>query len=179
MKRRGVAAVVILTIVTFGIYGLVWLVKTKNEMNSLGANIPTAWLLIVPLVNIYWIWKYSEGVEKVTNSKLPTVLGFILLYLLSIVGMAIVQSEFNKVAENPSATGGGSMPTVGVPVNGPAVTPPVASASTPEVVTPTVNPTPQNSFNPTAPQTPATPLSPAPAETNGLFNPTPPTRPVI
>jgi hypothetical protein len=50
MKRRSVAAVLILSIVTFGIYAIVWAVKTKEEMNALGAQIPTAWLLIIPLI---------------------------------------------------------------------------------------------------------------------------------
>ncbi len=53
MKNRSPIAVFLLPMFTFGIYGLVWLVKTKNEMNSLGAKIPTAWLLIIPFVNLY------------------------------------------------------------------------------------------------------------------------------
>jgi len=52
--------------VTLGIYGLVWYVKTKEEMNAKGAEIPSAWLLIVPIANIIWMWKYSVGVEKLT-----------------------------------------------------------------------------------------------------------------
>jgi hypothetical protein len=42
MKQRNVAAVLFLSIITFGIYTIVWFVKTKNEMNKLGAQIPTA-----------------------------------------------------------------------------------------------------------------------------------------
>ncbi len=99
MKHRSVAAVIVLTLVTFGIYGIVWQVKTKNEMNRLGANIPTAWLIIVPIANIYWLWKYCEGVEKVTNQKVSGILAFVLFWLVGIVGMAIVQNEFNQVGE--------------------------------------------------------------------------------
>jgi hypothetical protein len=36
-------------------------------MNARGASIPTAWLWIIPFVNLYWWWRYSEGVEKVTG----------------------------------------------------------------------------------------------------------------
>lgn len=46
-------AVLLLPLITFGIYQIVWYVKTKNEMNQLGATIPTAWLVIVPIVNIW------------------------------------------------------------------------------------------------------------------------------
>jgi hypothetical protein len=67
-------------------------------MNSQGAQIPTAWLLIVPIANLYWLWKYSEGVSQVTNNKLSAPVAFILLWVLSIVGMAVIQSSFNDVA---------------------------------------------------------------------------------
>jgi hypothetical protein len=103
MKNRNPFAVFFLPFVTFGIYSIVWMVKTKDEMNQRGAQIPTAWLIIVPIVNYWWIWKYSEGVELVTNSKLSTPLAFVLQLLLSNIGMAVIQSEFNKVGESASA----------------------------------------------------------------------------
>lgn len=103
MKKRNPLAVVLLTIITFGIYGIVWEVKTKLEMNKLGAEIPTAWLIIIPIVNIWWLWKYSEGVEKVTNGKTSGVLAFVLLFLLGVIGMAIVQYEFNGISETAPA----------------------------------------------------------------------------
>lgn len=96
MKNRSLVAMVLLTIVTLGIYEIYWSVKTKGEMNALGATIPTAWLIIVPLVNIWWLWKYSEGVGKVTGEKLQPVLAFILLFLLDIIGMMVIQHYFNQ-----------------------------------------------------------------------------------
>lgn len=68
-------------------------------MNRQGANIPSAWLIIIPLVNIWWLWKYCEGVEQVTNKKVSGVLSFVLLWLLGLIGMAIIQHEFNQVGE--------------------------------------------------------------------------------
>lgn len=102
MKKRNPLAVFFLPFVTFGIYAVVWQVKTKGEMVTLGADIPTAWLLIVPIVNIWWLWKYCQGVEKVTKGKLSGVLAFILLWLLSTIGAAIVQDSFNNVAAAPA-----------------------------------------------------------------------------
>jgi len=98
MKQRSPIAVFLLPFITFGIYSLVWLVKTKGEMNSKGAEIPTAWLIIVPLVNFWWLWKYSEGVEKVTSSKMSGAIAFILLLFLSMIGQAIIQDSFNKIS---------------------------------------------------------------------------------
>jgi len=98
MKQRSVVAVVLLSFITFGIYSIIWTVKTKGEMNSIGAEIPTAWLIIVPFVSIWWYWKYCEGVEKVTGEKLSTVMAFVVLVLLSFIGQAIIQDSFNKIA---------------------------------------------------------------------------------
>lgn len=99
MTKRSVAMVIVLSIITFGIYAIVWMVKTKNEMNSQGANIPTAWLLIVPFVSIWWTWKYSGGVEHVTRGKTSQVIAFVLMFVLGVIGMAIIQDAFNKVAD--------------------------------------------------------------------------------
>lgn len=102
MTQRNPLAVIGLIIITFGIYGIYWAVKTKGELNERGADIPTAWLIIVPFVNIWWLWKYSEGVEKVTNGKMTGIIAFILLFILDIIGVAIVQNEFNKLGETPA-----------------------------------------------------------------------------
>ncbi len=101
MKQRSVAAVIILTFITFGIYALVWLIRTRDEMVNQGADIPTAWLLIVPIANIYWYWKWCGGVEKVTNGKQTQTIALILMLLLSIIGMAIIQDSFNKAEPQP------------------------------------------------------------------------------
>jgi len=98
MQQRSPFLVFFLPLITFGIYGIVWYVKTKNEMNARGAQIPTAWLLIIPIANIYWIYRYSQGVEAVTSGDMSTGVAFILLFLLGIIGMAIIQSRFNSVS---------------------------------------------------------------------------------
>ncbi len=98
MKRRSPVGLIVLSIVTLGIYALVWYVVTKNEMNAQGASIPTAWLIIIPIANIYWQWKFCVGVEKVTNGGMSAAVAFLLIWLLSVIGMAIIQSSLNKVA---------------------------------------------------------------------------------
>jgi len=98
MQQRSPFLVFFLPLITFGIYGIVWYVKTKNEMNARGAQIPTAWLLIIPFANIYWIYKYSQGVEAATNKDMSTAVAFILLLLLNVIGMAIIQAKFNSVS---------------------------------------------------------------------------------
>jgi hypothetical protein len=103
MTKRSVIAVLILSIITFGIYGLVWFVKTKREMVRAGADIPTSWLIILPFINIYWMWKWAGGVDHMTKGKTSQAVSFILVFVLGIIGMAILQSTFNSLPEDPRA----------------------------------------------------------------------------
>jgi len=109
MNKRSPIAVFFLPLITFGIYGLVWYVKTKGEMNTKGAGIPTAWLLIIPIANIFWMWKWAQGVGKVTNNSMSGPVAFLLILFLGVIGMAIIQSKFNEVADAAPA-GGAQLP---------------------------------------------------------------------
>jgi len=98
MINRSVAAVVLLPFVTFGIYTLYWYVSTKGELNQKGAQIPTAWLLIIPFVNLFWIFKYYEGAEQVTSDKVNGVLMFVLALLVTpIISSAMCQDAYNNL----------------------------------------------------------------------------------
>ena len=98
IKNRNIFLVYIFSIITFGIYAIYWAVSTKNEINSLGAEIPTAWLIIIPIANIYWVYKYCEGFSMKVKKDKNTLLWFIVCILVGIVMPAIIQSELNKIA---------------------------------------------------------------------------------
>ncbi|HET9174424.1 MAG TPA: DUF4234 domain-containing protein [Candidatus Saccharimonadales bacterium] len=126
MKKRNPIVVFLLSFITLFIYSWYWQVKTKGEMNKLGEKIPTAFIWLIPIVgSIWWTWKYSEGVEHVTQGKMSGVLAFVVLWLLGPIGNAIVQDSFNKVdgvvavADTSVAT----QPVANVNAQ-PAVTPP-------------------------------------------------------
>jgi hypothetical protein len=96
MKRVDPILLVFLSIITFGIYALVWYVSTKHQANALGAKIPTCWLIILPIIDFYWMWKFCEGIEYVTNKKVEGVISFLAIMFLSVIGMAIVQNGINN-----------------------------------------------------------------------------------
>ncbi|MEM7159777.1 MAG: DUF4234 domain-containing protein [Myxococcota bacterium] len=98
MTARSPVVVLLLGMFTLGIYPLIWLVSTKTEMNSVGAQIPTAWMLIIPILNLLWLWKWSSGVETATGGETGGALAFILIAFLGPIGMAVVQSGLNKRA---------------------------------------------------------------------------------
>ncbi len=98
-KYRNIVLVYVLTIITLGLYFLYWLVSTKNEINALGADIPTAWLLIIPIANLYWIFRYCEGFSNYVRKDDSPILWFLVFAIAGIVMPAIVQSELNGIAE--------------------------------------------------------------------------------
>jgi hypothetical protein len=110
IKHRSPVAIIIFSIITFGIYALVWTVKTKNEINSLGGKIPTAWLLIIPFANLYFIYKYSEGFSQFVKKDNNAILWFLLYLVISPVFMILVQIDLNKLATSPMSPAAPAMP---------------------------------------------------------------------
>jgi len=104
VKHRSPVAIIILSIFTFGIYAFYWLVKTKAEINGLGAKIPTAWLVIVPIANIYFFYKYAEGFSAYVKKDNTPVLWFLLYIVIAPVAMILMQIELNKIAPGAAVT---------------------------------------------------------------------------
>ena len=67
MKKRSIAGCIILTLVTFGIYGIYWFVKLTNETNRLAPEEATmsgglAFLVTICTLGIYGLyWGYKLG----------------------------------------------------------------------------------------------------------------------
>lgn len=99
ITRRNIFVVYLLMFFTFGIYGIIWNVKTKREINSLGGDIPTSWLIIIPFVNIYWFYKYYDNFGTYVTKQDDGVLWFVLSMIIGIFMPYIVQSKLNRIAE--------------------------------------------------------------------------------
>lgn len=132
MQKVNVVLMVLLTLVTFGIYAIFWHAKRRGEMVRAGADVPTTWLVIIPLVNLYYYYKFSMGSEKVTDGKLNGLLMFVLYLVFSYIAMILIQLEFNKLAESggPAMQGATAGPQPVAPADASGVpAPEVASAS--------------------------------------------------
>jgi len=99
IKRRNPALVIIFSIITFGIYLIYWFVKTKGEIISLGAHIPSAWFIIVPVGNLYLLYKYCEGFSDYVKKDRMGVVWFLVALTIFPVLPVIVQVELNKFAK--------------------------------------------------------------------------------
>ena len=97
IKKRNPALVIIFSILTLGIYLIYWFVQTKEEMKLLGADIPSAWLLIVPIGNVYLLYKYCEGFSDFVKRDKMGVVWFIVAFTFPAVLPVIIQVELNKL----------------------------------------------------------------------------------
>lgn len=104
LQYRNPLAAVFLTIITFGLYKIYWLAVTRGQLKAAGADIPTTWLIIVPLVNIWWLWKFSVGYEKVSKRQLSAPIVFIILWLLDFLSAGILQYELNELNNSHART---------------------------------------------------------------------------
>jgi len=145
IKQRNIVVVYLLSFITFGIYMIYWQVQTKKEINSLGGDIPTAWLLIVPIANIYWMYKYCEAYSQYVKRDDNAILWFVVYFFASIVMPALVQTELNKLATAGAYPQQPVQPAQPAPVNNEYSSNFTAPAQTPPQA-------PQDNQNPNPPQ---------------------------
>lgn len=102
IKYRNPIFVLIMSFLTLGIYYLYWTYQTKEEINSLGGNIPSYILYLIPIVSIYFHYEYAKSfvvnVQKLPENSGNIALYTILLFLFPIISGIIIQSDLNKYA---------------------------------------------------------------------------------
>ena len=106
IEERNIVLVYVLGIITLGIYFLYWYIKTKRAINdNFGAQIPTCWLLIIPIANLYWMYKFAEAYSVYVVKDDNKILWALLFILVGIIAPALVQIELNKYARNEVSIG--------------------------------------------------------------------------
>ena len=114
MQNRNIAVCIILSIITCGIYQIYWFICVADDTNELNqdpdaASGGMAFLFSLITCGIYEIyWSYKNG-ERINEAKwrrgLPGDTGFPIAYLfltlfgLSIVTLAIMQNDLNKMID--------------------------------------------------------------------------------
>jgi hypothetical protein len=112
MKKRSVAGCIILTLATFGIYGIYWFVKLTNESNRLAPEEATMSGGLALLVNIctlgiyglYWSYKLGKKVDLIAGVSRNTGVIYLLLSIFGfgIVAHALAQDEMNHAVDRQS-----------------------------------------------------------------------------
>lgn len=102
MRKHNPVLWFLLAFTVIGYY--VWLVRTKEDMNTRGADIPTAWIILIPLVgSLYFYWRWSKGIELVSRGEMSAIVSMIMLVLIPLYGTVPVMSAIlNKAADRPA-----------------------------------------------------------------------------
>ena len=113
--------VIILSIVTCGIYYLIWMYQTSEEVNNTlgdtrdGPGLEVLLTIVTcGIYGLYWLYKYNQklvrlgnnmGVSLSDNSIICLVLA---IFGLTVVALGIMQSQINELADK--GAGGPSNP---------------------------------------------------------------------
>lgn len=111
VKQKSIALCIILTIVTCGIYGIIWFISLTDDTNTVwgkpGTSGGMAFLLTLVtcgIYSLYWAYKQGEKLDEAKQAKgLAGGSSGILYLLLSIFGLGIIayalmQDSLNKLA---------------------------------------------------------------------------------
>lgn len=109
IKQRNIVVCIILSIITCGIYGLYWLCKLNDEMNTaVNEPNPTSGGMVILFTIItcgiygwFWLYKMGEKVDKLkgeTNGSTAIIYLILGIFGLAIVDYCLIQSELNNVA---------------------------------------------------------------------------------
>lgn len=99
IEERNVVLVYVYILCTLGLYNIYWMISTKRDLNSLGGEIPTTWICLIPFAPLYYGYKYCEAFATKVKKDNSTMLYFCLWLFVGFVIPGIVQSELNKHAQ--------------------------------------------------------------------------------
>lgn len=113
IKRRDIGIMVALWVMTLGLYGLVWLYNTSDELSQYNKKTdnPLALVLLalIPPLNVFVIWWHVQAVARISASGGRKGIGENSLFLLwfpwlpvvPTVGAILSQVQLNKRASAP------------------------------------------------------------------------------
>lgn len=172
MQNRNPLLAALLPYLTFGIYGLYWLIVTSGELKNQGQEIPHWILLFVPFANFYWYYKYAAAVEQVSNGRQSTTLVFLLFLFLWPAGAFIAQSAFNQSGDTNGFAPAGPANTPaqdGITAQQPSVMP--SAPATAAAATPFTAATAPQAISPDTPS-PENAVAQAPVDAAPIISPT-------
>lgn len=114
ISRRSIAVSIVLSFLTCGIYMLYWIYCIVTDLNTASGEVDDTSGGVVILLDIvtcsiyllYWFYKAGGKVNKVhyldgrqEDSSLGILYLLLALFGFSIISMALIQNELNKVAD--------------------------------------------------------------------------------
>ena len=103
IKHRSLFSIVLLDIITLGLYSIYWFFITKTEMNTINAQsakVPFFLWFFVPIINIWWFYRFCKAMNVITRGSLgvwvaffaPIILYFAAMFILNMYSQYLVTS---------------------------------------------------------------------------------------
>ena len=106
---RSIALCIILTIITLGIYGLVWMSRLNNDVNELaqdpiapgGGMVVFLTIITFGIYGLFWLYKMGQKCDEIREVNASSGILYLILGIfgLGIVSYALMQDSINKVLE--------------------------------------------------------------------------------
>lgn len=98
-KVRNLLEMIVGTVCTLHLYLLYWAVSTKRELVRAGGRIPNAFLIIIPILNFYFWYKYVQSYLKIVRGKSSTS-DTIVYFLVACFGPYLPAAIFKLLHHN-------------------------------------------------------------------------------
>lgn len=87
MKYRSLLSILLLNIITLGLYQIYWYFITKTEMNTLNKRelkVPFFLWFFIPIINIWWFWRWAKAIEATTKGLIGRWTAFLAPFVIAL-----------------------------------------------------------------------------------------------
>jgi len=110
VKQRNIVLAIVLSLITCGIYGIVWFISLTNDMNTITGKQETSGglafvysLITCGIYSLFWSYKMGKNMDEINANKgMNAGSNYAVLFLVlqlfgfGIVNYAIIQNELNN-----------------------------------------------------------------------------------
>jgi hypothetical protein len=96
-----IATIVVPAGLIAGAFGRLWdwcVAQPIEQMKVKGVQLPTTWRYFAPFGSYGWLWKFSKGIEAITERRIRAAGVFASVFFLGIIGLVIIRWRLAKVA---------------------------------------------------------------------------------
>lgn len=104
--KRSIASVIILSIITCGIYSLFLMVNLNNEFAIQNNENANGWMVVFLTIitcgiyGIIWFYKMGQEIEKAGGKNEGTIYLILSLFGLGLVGLCLMQVQENNICDS-------------------------------------------------------------------------------
>ncbi len=109
MKYRSLLSILLLNIITLGLYQIYWYFITKTEMNTLNKRelkVPFFLWFFIPIINIWWFWRWAKAIEATTKGLIGRWAAFLAPFVIALAVSVFfgITGPFNIYTDSLTST---------------------------------------------------------------------------